>query len=298
MMAILPTAYYNSLSLGQKQGDESLMYEQLRKVQLVELDILKKVIALCEKHNIEYFAAWGTLLGAVRHKGFIPWDDDVDLMMPRPEYERFCEIARQELEYPYFLQINKTDPLYNLHFAKVQNLETAFVGTHKPRSLKAGIFIDVFPIDAAPNTKQQKIIKQKYRLYKYCAYDFFNYEPSFGDVFKRSIGKMINYTIFGNKPPRFFFDKQEMLYKSCKYAEADIVIDYSEKFYFAKQLLNERIYIDFEDTQLCCPAKYDILLTMLYGDYMTPPPIEKRAVHHDIFALSTEKSYMEFIKER
>ena len=266
-----------------------------RKVQLVELEILKQIIALCVKHQIKYFAAWGTLLGAVRHKGFIPWDDDADLMMPRPDYDKFCEIAEKELEYPYFLQTAKTDSACKLHFAKVQNLETTFFEEGKPKDLHAGIFVDIFPIDGAP--KSQKVRKRnkfRRRIYKYCALSICDYEKYFGKGIKRALGKIINVCFYGNQLPEYFYNKMEELYREIPYGTTGSVVDYSDVTYFDEELLQHQILLDFEDIKISCPLKYDELLTLCYGDYMTPPPEKKQIPRHGIF-VDTENTYKKYI---
>ncbi|MBQ0054811.1 MAG: LicD family protein [Synergistaceae bacterium] len=253
----------------------------IRKVQLVQLDILKQVIKICEKYNITYFAAYGTLLGAVRHKGFIPWDDDVDLMMPRLEYERFCEIAKQELEYPYFLQINRTDPFYTMHIARVLNLETAHLYPATDRR-KPGLFIDIYPLDGIKHTDlfHRSIFKIKYRFYKYCAIDLFHQDDYFGKGIKRTLGKFINKYFYHNQNGAFFHEKQEKLYKETPYAVTEYVVIYHSWHILKKAWLKDVVLLDFEDIQLHCPIGYDALLKYMYGSYMIPLPKNQRYMHH------------------
>lgn len=129
-----------------------LTQEQLRRVQLVELDILLELDRICRKHQIHYFLCGGTLLGAVRHKGFIPWDDDVDVGFPRADYERFCQIfAREADSDKYFLQTWKSDPHYFWNYGKIRRLGTEYVRAGQEHmKYKTGISIDVFPYDYLP----------------------------------------------------------------------------------------------------------------------------------------------------
>ena len=125
-----------------------------KEIWAVELDLLAKFIMICEKHNITYYADSGTLLGAIRHGGFIPWDDDVDLSMLRIDYLRFCEIAKQEIVFPYFFQTEETDPGSARKHAQIRNsLTTGIIKREWEYNYKfnQGIFIDIFPLDNLPS---------------------------------------------------------------------------------------------------------------------------------------------------
>ncbi len=130
------------------------MEQDLQQLHEIELEILLEFRRICEKHNLTYYLVAGTLLGAVRHKGFIPWDDDVDVAMPRKDFEYFCSICDSELQSNYFLQTKKTDKAYFLEFAKIRKN-----GTHvfEPRlehlNIHKGIYIDIFAIDKCPSNQ-------------------------------------------------------------------------------------------------------------------------------------------------
>lgn len=128
--------------------------EELHKLHNEELNILKLVVRFCDENHIQYFLTAGSLLGAVRHKGFIPWDDDLDISMPRDDYERFLSIAANKLDKCLYLHCNNTDTEYWLPFAKVRMNDTEFVEpTIEKIQTHKGIFIDIFPLD---NAKKQK----------------------------------------------------------------------------------------------------------------------------------------------
>lgn len=128
--------------------------ETLRKLQLVELEIANEIKRVCVENNIKYFLESGTLLGAVRHGGFIPWDDDMDIGMMRDEYEKFLKIAPEKLSSEFILQTWKNEKDYSLTFAKVRKLDTIFLEYEfKDSSMHNGIWVDIFPYDSVPEKK-------------------------------------------------------------------------------------------------------------------------------------------------
>lgn len=269
------------------------MCNQLRKVQFIQLDILKQVIALCEKHDITYFAAYGTLLGAVRHKGFIPWDDDIDLMMPRPDYDRFCEIAQTELKKPFFLQTMETDSGYLFSIAKVHNLNTAFIQKKQIKArLKSGIFIDVWPLDGWEETRY---CKHKYSFYKRF-YKYYRYCPGMdtGDIIKFLLCKVFNAVFFGNKSRKFFRNKMS---GTIAYDDAEFVSirPSNTKALYEKNWCKEAVNGMFENTPIKLPIGYDAVLRADYGDYMQLPPENERSPHHENLVIDTERSYTDYM---
>ena len=119
----------------------------MKKVWAVEIDLLKKIIDVCKKHNLIYWAGFGTLLGAVRHKGMIPWDDDLDIWMPREDYDKLIKLDQEEFGFPYFLQTTENDEDYYCPFARLRNSNTCGLLVSKKNKCNNGIYIDIIPID-------------------------------------------------------------------------------------------------------------------------------------------------------
>ena len=127
------------------------MDNKLRQLQLCELEILDEFVRICEKYDLQYYLVGGTLLGAVRHQGFIPWDDDIDVAMPREDYDKFAVIAEKELSPKYFYQCPATDPYYFLTYAKIRKNGTeVYEERFKYSKFHKGVFIDIFPLDFCP----------------------------------------------------------------------------------------------------------------------------------------------------
>lgn len=145
---------------------------EMKQVWFAELQLLEKFIDVCNKHGLSYQLVGGSLLGAIRHKGFIPWDDDIDVGMLRPDYDRFVQLAKNELEAPFFLQTPLTDPGRNIDYVQIRNSATTaidlrYVDDHN--TFNQGIFIDIFPIDGVGSDevlqkqeKQQQFIRRVY----------------------------------------------------------------------------------------------------------------------------------------
>lgn len=145
----------------------------IRPLQLRLLDILMAIDEMCQKHNLKYYLVDGSLIGAVREKGFIPWDDDMDICMPRADYEKLIEHSRKWLPSPYEFVCFENDPKYPLHFGKVQDASTTLIERPHLYYL-GGVYVDVFPIDGAPEGKfAQRLYDIKYKYLKKASFIFF-----------------------------------------------------------------------------------------------------------------------------
>ena len=248
------------------------------------LDILSVVHDFCESLSLKYYLAFGTLLGAVRHQGFIPWDDDLDIWMPRPDYEKLCA----EFSHPYLKILNaRTQDDYPLDFTKIHDERT--VVQEDGGDGNWGIFIDIFPLDGIPSIKEFERMKKTVKGYRHLEANQrftrkFKISRSLG--LKKAVaaiaGKLIHPFISLNrilKSEDAFISRYN--FESCAY-----VSDLTDlkPLLLEKDITEERILLNFEGRKFFAPKEYDKWLTLLFGDYMTLPPEEKRVSIHGIKA--------------
>lgn len=267
-----------------------------KKVQECSLELLKEFIKVCEKLNLTYYLIAGTLLGAVRHKGFIPWDDDIDVGMPRKDYEIFLSKAQDMLPKNYFLQTFKTDPEWPANFAKIRNNNTTFIETSvKNRKINHGIYIDIFPLDFYPKTQKEiNKFNRKNKYYRMAISKSFYIEKD-----KRSWKMFIVRLLTLFMPIKTALKKREKLITSNK--DDNYLVNYSgawgEREITPSIWYGEGVDLEFEGLKIKVPSDYKAWLTQVYGDYMQLPPIEKRVTHHFTEVIDLDKSYKEYIKE-
>lgn len=271
---------------------------EMKKVWAVEMQLLKKLLEVCEKHHLHIWAEGGTLLGAVRHHGYIPWDDDIDMAMLREDYDKLQAIAKDEFKAPYFFQSGYTDQFPN-GFSKLRMDGTAAIIPYEIyQSFHQGIFIDIFCYDAVPDDKtifeeQKRMAEEKIKLLKiYC-------DPYWSFTDFRHNWKVIKakWTV-GRKGFTPCFKEFDDLYK--KYHISDnknvsfIAFYYElERYLRDKHWYDETIYLPFEDIQMPVPKDYDKILSLQYGDYMKP--VKAPTMHGGFEILDTEHSYLDLL---
>lgn len=267
--------------------------QELRKLQLTQLDMLKEVKRICNKNSIHYILTDGTLLGAVRHKGFIPWDDDLDVAMLRPEYEKFIQVASRELSKDYFLQTWKTDQDYPFPYAKIlKNNTKCTEAVTKGTRVRDGIFIDIFPIDKCGSSEEMNSQIQKYIIWTKillmkCHYKVWNATGA-----KNS---KINYLPFILLSKLFtkksLIRKVELITNEWNRKYSNSLFCYENTGYNFKQWImnvhNVDSYteIQFEDDTFSAPERYHEYLDDIYGDYMQLPPVGERENRHAVLEL-------------
>lgn len=259
--------------------------ELLRKVQLVELDILRELDRVCREYNISYFLYRGTFLGAIRHRGFIPWDDDMDVAMLRRDYEKFCQVAPQALGEGYALQNWHTDPQYALPFGKLRKRGTRCVEGKSPELKENGFFVDIYPLDYAPKAETDRTALSRKLLHLFRVKLMkSHYTPWVEEdhiVWKKRIGyvpyRVASWFVSHQK----LIDRYEALVSAVP--ENDLLYEQSalsKTNYFRRKWCQELEDYPFEDGAFPGPKAFDECLSELYGDYMTPPPAGKRENRH------------------
>ena len=256
------------------------------------LETFKAFIEFCQQHGLTYYAAFGTALGAIRHQGYIPWDDDVDVYMPRKDYNKLLEL-RCELEKSDYEIIDIENKGYYLYFAKWCQRNSTLI--EKPGEPSLGIYVDIFPLDyyddkyCRPLIRYNELYRYLWLIYghgarKHSVYSLFHIVRSGKERFHINFTAFLDISVFKllQLPARYLIDKfQNRLMNTPK---SDFFWLYSiiscESFPMPIEWFGEGKMMVFENIEVCMPNNYDAYLTRVYGDYMTPPPIEKRPSHH------------------
>lgn len=291
---ILPSSFFEEETIC-----DFLVTKERKKLWAILIDLLIQFDIICRKHNLKYVALGGTLLGVVRHRGFIPWDDDIDVGMPREDYEKFLEIAPKELDDPYFLQIPGKDKDYFFGYAKFNNSNTTAIShcfrycTHNH-----GIFLDVFPLDNIDIDKLDEYYKKENDL---ILENSANMRRSNPYPSERDIEKMSKYE--ERDPKEVLAELNEMHAKSnenkSEYCKISGCTVYSpQRLVYKWSDLLDLTEADFYGHRILVPKDTHSVLRRAFGEnYMQFPPIEERGKWHGSIYYNADIPYKEYIKE-
>ncbi len=275
-----------------------LVPREMKAVWATELELLEKFCEVCKKHSLPFHLSGGSLLGAIRHSGFIPWDDDIDIMMLRKDYDKLCKIAPVEFCEPYFFQTHYTDIGYNRAHAQIRKSGTTAILKSEENCFcfHQGIFIDVFPMDNIPDDtralqKMQKKIGFCRKLLGLTA-DYAANEPK--STAKNIANKVLSALL---KPDKIYaaLERASRAYnhKKTRRVAPISAFPYIDKMFFPAECYDKIEWVPFENTQAPIPAGYDELLTIQYGDYT----VQKKAdSYHGGIIFDSEKDYTEYLK--
>lgn len=256
---------------------------QIEELKAIQLEILQSIHDFCQENDLIYMLAFGTLLGAVRHKGFIPWDDDIDIMMPRKDYEQFVQSYKHSY---YKVYDYRKDEDYVHPYAKVADTRTLLI--EKANMKDIGINIDIFPLDGLADTREGAVdflksltpIKNKFRMKVL--------KPSPKNVWWKRIAIQLSKLLVLNVSLKSLAQEinqriSDNPHKDSAYMGTPSGTDpHAINNIYERELFDSYITLPFEDRSFLAPVGYDQILRNYYGDYMQLPPIEKRTSPHTL----------------
>lgn len=278
--------------LEEEVRDDWQVTTKMKKVWAISIALIEQVRIICERHGLTYYAIGGTAIGALRHRGFIPWDDDIDIALKREDYDKFIEYAQEELKFPFFLQTPLTDPgFYNKNFARIRHsLSTGISPYDGKLKCNNGIFIDIMPLDGYQDTFRINAQYTIEKLRTIIAWNKVHYGVMDNAGLFRKIAGAVAPIVLGGSP-QDFYQKHEL--RARKYTAKNLPQlgwQYAwmrsgtnhRNWTFDKEIFDDVVYKEFEYIKLPLPIGYDAMLKHQFGNYMEFPPLESRGKHHGL----------------
>ena len=282
---------------------KELSSDDFIKLRNIELNMLNDIDKIFKENNIRYVAMFGTLLGAIRHNGFIPWDDDIDIGVPRRDYEYLIDHFYDMFPQKYGLITPSNCVHHEYLFSKIHNKETTFIeiGVSEYPDRYSGVFVDVFPLDGAPdNKKEQKKYKETIKKYS-----LFNSKIRFNSKYGKTAKSKFAYVAFS--PLRmmlkydFFYKKYIDFVKKYDFDSSEYFsypsTDLNYDFIFSKKYIGKVVYTKFENTNIMVPIGAKEILHQTYGEYMELPPKEKQVPMHLVECIDLERPYKIYLNK-
>lgn len=271
----------------------------MTEVQAIELNMLKETLKICDELRLTYYMVCGSALGAVKYNGFIPWDDDVDIALPRKDYEIFCQRAQSMLPEYYFLQNYRTEKNFPAIYSKLRDSRTAFIEIPTAiLPINHGVYIDIFPLDGYPSEKREvKKFEKKKKLLKLqmiCGCKANSGQKVLTGLFMNLL-RILRYHQHTHKAAErltehlsdWSVDNSEIW---CNHGNWQGKLEYAPR-----EQYGEGVWVEFEGLKVRIPEKYDEYLTQKYGDWRAELPKEKQISHHACQVIDTQKSYKEYV---
>lgn len=280
--------------LKEEVRNDFLVDNNRKKLWAILIDLYLQFEEVCRKHNLKWYVMFGGALGAVRHGGFIPWDDDIDIVMPRPDYQKFMQL-KEEFKQPYFLQTPYTDSEFYYSFIRLRNTNTTAINEKfRYQKMNHGIYIAIFPLDNWIKEDTKTYNKIGHLIRSNSTYMRLK-NPNLDERDKEMIS---NYK--GDNPLWVYEEIQRL---SMSYADIITkhvaipvvqIYPYSKNVFDANDFQSQR-FVRFEHIEVPIPNGYENLLKQVYGDYMKFPPVEQRGVWHTGTFIDTDKPYSSYI---
>ena len=293
-----------------EERDGYFVSSEMKQIWAVELDLLNEFARVCSAHHLKWFVHAGTMLGAVRHRGFIPWDDDIDVVMPREDYERLCQIGTGVFSHPYFFQNEDTDPFFCRSFSRLRNSETTAIQLSEKDfafPYNQGIFIDVFPIDNVPDDESELTsFLSRIDSFASIAWQYRNmvhfYRPKKGCGMAKEVKYYLKHLWFS------YVDKRRGDYHRLLKAQCDLMIAYDDKItrrageivipplgrhIWEKEWFEDLTDMSFEMIRVPVPSGYRKCLSASYGQDWESPKHSNN--YHGQILFDVNRSYTDYL---
>lgn len=282
-------------------GVEYIQSETTKRIQLTELEIFKAFKEVCQKNNLIYFAEGGTLLGAARHNGFIPWDDDLDICMLWNDYKKFMNIAPNAFNYPFMFQDYRSDEFGEVTVSRVRDSETTGVTKWEYDNIMSekynrGVFIDIFPLFSVPNDEEKRRDQKSHVMKAWRAIRGWNALQNLKKGFRSEYEIYID--DYKKMESKYSIQQIKQIYiDACAMFDNSEEADYigptafrthDDRSLWKREWFQERVELSFEDTTITCPKYYDEVLTKSFGDWRVP---QLSGAYHEIFLLDLNTPY-------